>query len=92
MEKERVDFTTTLDWINADGYEMEGTKMEVIKMTRERLEFKTTLTKIDEGVDKWELYDILSEGFKGYQNYTDSDLENEYFELTGKTVEIKEGV
>ena len=92
MEREHVDFKTTLAWINADGYEMEVMKMEVIKMTRERLEFKTMLTRIDKGVDGWELYDILSEGFKGYQNFSDSELVEEYFNLTGKVVEIKESV
>ena len=61
-------------------------------MYRQHLEFKTTLAKLDAGLSSGDMYEMIRKGFKGYQNYSDGELEKEYLELTGKIVKIERGL
>lgn len=61
-------------------------------MYRKHLEFKTTLARLDAGLSSGDMYELLRHGFKGYDNYTDSELEMEYLKLTGKTIKIERGL
>ena len=61
-------------------------------MYRKHLEFKTTLAKLDAGLSSGDMYELLRQGFKGYENFSDVELETEYFELTGKIIKIERGL
>lgn len=61
-------------------------------MHRKHLEFKTTLAKLDAGLSSGDMYEMIRKGFKGYENFSDTELEMEYLKLTGKTIKIERGL
>lgn len=61
-------------------------------MYRKHLEFKTTLAKLDAGLSSGDMYEMIRKGFKGYDNFSDTELEMEYLKLTGKIIKIERGL